>query len=79
MAHLLVNGDQASLVLFGGIGLWALAAILLINRAESWTPPANGRGIKGDAMNIAGVLILYGLIAWVHVWTGHSPFMGSYG
>jgi uncharacterized membrane protein len=25
VAHLLVNGDTPSFVLFGGIGLWALA------------------------------------------------------
>jgi uncharacterized membrane protein len=79
VAHLLVNGDRASVVLFGGIGVWALVSIVMINRAQSWTPPVGGRGIKGDAMNIAGVVILYGIIAWVHIWLGHSPFMGTYG
>ncbi len=78
-SHLLVNGDQASIVLFGGIGVWALISIVVINRAEDWTPPAPGRGIKGDAMNLVGTLILYGLIAGIHVWSGHSPFMGNYG
>ena len=40
VAHLLVNGDLASLILFGGIGLWALAEMLLINRmAPAWVPP----------------------------------------
>ncbi len=79
VAHLLVNGDQASLVLFGGIGLWALLSIPLINKAASWARPATGRGLKGDAMNLAGTLILFGIIAMVHIWLGHSPFMGTYG
>ncbi len=48
VAHLLVNGDLASVLLFGGLGLWALVQMALINRAEVWVPPSNGRGIKGD-------------------------------
>ena len=34
IAHLLVNGDVASLVLFGWMGLWALADILTIDASE---------------------------------------------
>lgn len=78
-SHLIVNGDLASIVLFGGIGLWALVSIFVINRAQDWTPPVGGRGLKGDAMNLVGTLVLYGVIAGIHVWAGHSPFMGTYG
>lgn len=78
-AHLLVNGDRASLVLFGGIGLWALLSMALINRAAPWDRPATGRGLKGDAMNLVGTLVLYGVIAMIHVWLGYSPFRGTYG
>lgn len=78
VAHLLVNGDVASVVLFGGIGLWALISMLLINRAGPWVVPTNGRGIKGDGMNLVGTLILFGLIAMIHLWLGHSPFLGTY-
>ncbi|MDQ2066169.1 NnrU family protein [Xinfangfangia sp. CPCC 101601] len=78
VAHLLVNGDRASLVLFGGIGLWALVSMALINRAGAWVRPNNGRGIKGDAMNLFGTLVLFGLIAMVHKWLGHPVFEGSY-
>ena len=79
VAHLLVNGDRASLVLFGGIGIWAVLTMILINRAGPWLRPVAGRGLKGDAMNLAGTLVLYGLIAAVHIWLGHNPFMGTYG
>ena len=77
-AHLLVNGDQASIVLFGGIGLWALISIPLINRAQSWTPPINGRGIKGDLMAVAGTVVLIGVAAVIHSWLGHPIFAGNY-
>lgn len=77
-AHLLVNGDLASLVLFGGIGIWALVEMAVINRTP-WQRPAAGRGIKGDAMNLVGTLVLFGLIAAIHIWLGYNPFLGTYG
>lgn len=77
-AHLLVNGDVASVVLFGGIGVWGLVEMAVINRSGPWARPVGGRGIKGDAMGLAGTLVLYGVIALVHQWTGHSVSLGSY-
>ncbi len=39
-AHLLSNGEDRSLVLFGGLGLWAIVAITLINRRDgAWEKP----------------------------------------
>lgn len=39
-AHLLANGDDRSLLLFGGLGLWALLEIAVINRRDrDWRPP----------------------------------------
>jgi uncharacterized membrane protein len=78
VAHLLVNGDLASVVLFGGIGLWAVAQMALINAAGPWQRPKSGRGVKGDAMNLVGTLVLFGLIAWIHALLGHPVFLGNY-
>lgn len=40
VSHLLTNGTTRALILFGGIGLWALIEIPLINRREGpYTPP----------------------------------------
>jgi uncharacterized membrane protein len=77
VSHLLVNGHVASLILFGGIAAWAVVEMVVINRAGPWLRPEAGRGIKGDAMNLAGTLVIYGLIAAIHVWLGHSPFGGT--
>lgn len=79
VAHLLVNGDLASLILFGGIGLWAIVAILAIDRAGPWERPTDGRGLKGDAMNLVAALAVFGVIAGIHTWLGYSPFLGTYG
>lgn len=40
LAHLLSNGDSRSVVLFGGLGLWAMLEIVMINRRDgAWTVP----------------------------------------
>lgn len=74
IAHLLVNGDLTSLILFGGLGLWAIATILIINRAEpAWTRPEAGP-ILGDIKLFVITTVLYVVITLIHGWIGPSPF-----
>ncbi|PWE29272.1 hypothetical protein DDZ14_17975 [Maritimibacter sp. 55A14] len=74
IAHLLVNGDLASLILFAGLGLWAVIEMLTINAAEGpWTPPAKGPVAK-DAKVAVIALVLYAAIAGVHYWMGYPVF-----
>ena len=41
VAHLLVNGDTRSVVLFGGLGIWAVFEIVLCNKRDGeWRKPA---------------------------------------
>ncbi len=41
VAHLLVNGDSRSVVLFGGLGIWAVVEIILCNKRDGeWQKPA---------------------------------------
>lgn len=75
-AHLLVNGDLASIILFGGLLAWAIVTPRIINRAEpAWTPGPQGTYAK-DAMFLVGSVILLGVIGWVHNWLGVWPFPG---
>ena len=77
-AHLLVNGDLASILLFGGIGLWAGAQMLLINRSEgAWERPAAG-SVRKDVKLAVISLVIYGVIVGVHFALGHNPFLGTY-
>lgn len=66
VAHLLANGDQRSIVLFGGIGLWAAISIVLINRREgTWQrPPAVS--LAKDAMTLAGTIVIFGIVVFLH-------------
>ncbi len=78
-AHLLVNGDLASLILFGSLGLWAAGEIVLLNRVlEPWERPQRGT-LKGDIIGGVISLVLLAVIAGIHIWLGHNPFLGTFG
>ena len=73
-AHLLVNGDLASLVLFGGLLIWAIVTARIINAAEpDWTPNTGGT-LSRDAMFLVGSVVLLGVIGYVHSLLGPWPF-----
>lgn len=75
VAHLLANGDWASIVLFGALGLWAVAAIVLENAQKSWTKPAPAPMGK-EIGAIVGTLIVVGVAGWIHIALGYHPFGG---
>lgn len=74
VGHLLVNGDMASVVLFGGLGLWAMLAIALINRGEPATLQFGQGTLAGDIRLGIISAVLYAVIVGVHIWIGPSPF-----
>lgn len=74
LAHLLVNGDVQSFILFGGLLGWAVIQMIKINRAApEWTPPAPAP-LKKEIMAVAGTVLVYGAIAMAHLWLGVNPF-----
>ena len=73
-AHILVNGDVASLILFGGLFIWAAAEVVLINKAEpEWTAPEPGSYAK-DGMFLVASLVLMAIIGYIHYWVGPWPY-----
>ncbi|UWQ50524.1 NnrU family protein [Leisingera caerulea] len=75
-AHLLVNGDLASIILFGGLLAWALAEVIVINRSEpDWQPGPKGTLAK-DGMFLLASIVLLAVIGYVHGLIGPSPFPG---
>ena len=75
VAHLLVNGDLASIILFGGMLAWAVASVILINRSEVWVRPAPGEA-KKDVLLVVITLVLFGVMTGIHTWLGVWPFPG---
>lgn len=74
-AHLLVNGDLASIVLFGGLLAWAVGSVILINRAGPWVRPAPGEA-KKDILLVVITLVLFAVMTAIHLWLGVRPFPG---
>ena len=75
MAHLLVNGDLASLVLFGGLLSWAVLEVVVINLAEEWQRPEPGEA-KKDILLAVITVVMFLAIAFIHNWLGVWPFPG---
>ncbi len=76
-AHLLVNGHLAAVILFGGLLLWAAAAMVGINKRDGKGPkPAAGPWSR-DALHLVVTLALVAAIGWVHNWLGVWPFAGN--
>jgi uncharacterized membrane protein len=74
VAHLLVNGDLHSIVLFGGLLAWAVVSVIMINRAQpDWTRP--GPAVMGREIGaVVGALVVTGAIMAVHNWLGVAPW-----
>jgi uncharacterized membrane protein len=76
LAHLLVNGDLPSIILFGGLMAWAVVDVILINRMEPpWNRPAKGQ-VVNDVIYVLGCVVALGAIAWVHGWILGYPVLG---
>ena len=72
VAHLLVNGDSASLLLFGGLLVWAVLEVVIINKHDG--KPQLGKpqpSLPREFAAIAITLLIYGVTAYVHGWLGY--------
>ncbi|MGB5211811.1 MAG: NnrU family protein [Gammaproteobacteria bacterium] len=57
--HLFANGDIRSLILFGGLGLWAIAEMVLINRRDgAWQKPSAVPFTKDLATVAIGLVVM---------------------
>ena len=71
VAHLLVNGDLASLVLFGGLLAWAVVAMVGTNaRDGEWSRPPKG--------TTAGLIrhVVITVVVFVVIVVIHGPLLG---
>lgn len=76
VGHLLANGEGRSIVLFGGLALWAIIEMMLINRREGvWSKPAPAPR-KNDGLLVVVAALVYAIVAVTHQWLfGFSPFL----
>lgn len=74
--HLSVNGDLASVLLFGVLLVWALVEMVVITAAEPAPEPYSGGTTAGTVRLLVISLVLYAIITSVHAWLGVWPFPG---
>jgi uncharacterized membrane protein len=74
VAHLLVNGDLASVVLFGGLLAWAVVTVIAINRAVPRPAPPPPAPAAKEIATLVGTVVALGAVGWLHTWLGYNPF-----
>lgn len=73
-AHLLVNGDVESFVLFGGLLAWAVVSVIVINRQDGpWDRPETAP-IKSEGKMIAVALLGVAVVMGLHWILGVTPW-----
>lgn len=75
-SHLLVNGDTASFILWIGLILWAAVTMLIINLSEPDETAFEGGSVAGDVRLFIISLVVYAVIAAIHIALGYNPFGG---
>ena len=75
VAHLLANGDIASIVLFGAVLAWAVFDRISVKR-RNLPPPVAPKNWAGDALVVGGGLVLYLALAYLfHPYVVGVPVM----
>ena len=73
IAHLLANGDSRSVVLFGGLAIWAAVAMPLINRRDGPREPAQAVAVQKDIVLVMIGAILTVVVAYFHEYLAGVP------
>lgn len=74
VGHLLVNGDTASFVLFGGLLAWAVVSVILIGKQDG-KPPFSAQSSAGrEVATSVATVVVFGGIAYAHMYLGYPVF-----
>ena len=68
IAHLLLNGENRSIALFGGMTLWALIEIVAISRRQGVWIKGETPSWGAEALNVVIAVITVCVIVYVHPW-----------
>ncbi len=74
VAHLLVNGDMPSIILFGGMLLWAVAEVIVLKRAGVTPGPYHAVPVKKEITAVVATVVVFAVVATIHVLLGYNPF-----
>lgn len=73
LLHVLVNGDSRSLVLFGGLALWAVLEIIALNRRDGeWHKP-HPPALLHEAKPLLACVLVFSAVFYAHPYlSGHA-------
>ena len=67
VAHLLLNGDSRSVLVFAALGAWSVVSMLTINRREgAWIKPAAPAGWAREIATVVIGLVVSAGTVWFH-------------
>jgi len=75
VSHLLTNGTTRALVLFGGLGIWALIQMLLINTREGNRELPQAPGIKKELIGFAISAVVFSVLLFLHPYFTGIPLL----
>ena len=73
LAHLLVNGDLGSMILFGAFLAWAVYDRIAVKRRGDAGAPSSGF-TAGDVVSLVVGSAAYAAMFWLHPWLIGVPF-----
>ncbi|SDZ77980.1 NnrU family protein [Rubrimonas cliftonensis] len=76
IAHLLVNGDLRSLVLFGGLLAWAVVSVIMINKRDGARVKPEPAARTRDLAHAGAAVVVFLAVTAAHNWLGVWPFPG---
>jgi len=77
IGHLLANGDIRSVILFGGMTVWAAISLVTISRNEgAWVKPAEVADAKREGILLGITVVVYLVLFMTHRWFAGMPIVG---
>lgn len=70
LAHLLVNGDVPSIILFGGLLAWAVVAMIGSNRRDGPRGPKPEATMVGLGLHVVATAVVFVVVSLLHLYVG---------
>lgn len=77
VAHLLLNGDSRSLLVFATLGVWSVVSMVMINRRDgAWVKPVSSGGWGREVVMVIVSLIITAVIVRFHDYLSGVALIG---
>ena len=73
-AHILANGDQRSMIVFGALTFWSVLEMILINVRDGEWISEEEVSLQNDLIAFAVTVVVFFVITFLHKLVGVSPF-----